>query len=671
MSSGNSTLKRPLVGPESIEENADTFQSDEGFESPYTYTTPSKKRRTVKIEPTSMPDNLRTVQQLTIFRPAKPGENIDYQEISLHVGGCVELEPDIIPVGDTKALKEGYFLRIAKIKTSYDAQFVIGQLFKRARNGYKLFQRTPGAVFLLKDKVAVDASHIVRIRELILTNNTDPTCGGILPPEETAGEEDGRLICRYRATIADNSHERLTGSAKMVIGGEGFIRGLLEFEADPAFRYPQEEIRKKWMSVREQKIEAEKQDMDAKAIDLTNTIELPNFAKRTPQLTSLWRSKKNEVISTKRIIETTNGTSKERSIQVTKTSETFRQQHSLEEPAQRRREQKLQPSRSRRYTFADYFCGAGGASCGAKMAGLNILYGMDSWEPAIKSYAANYGQSKAIQADICDFVAGTSNVKLQAQKLHADVVHISPPCQYYSPVHTNPGRDDEKNEVASLVILELLKVVRPRIVTLEQTFGISNTRKFRDHFTIFINQFVCNNYSVRWAVKDATEYGAASARRRLIIIASAPGETLPPFPTATSFNPFKAKGGPNYQDLPETPTIGDILASIPPNAANHDPAPYKFPQLSPFRINQPHNKTITCGGGDSKVHPSGTRPFTVRELATFQTFPTDYKFGEACDGKIIKQIGNAWPPKFAKSIFEAIVKHLERVDAEERQEDIL
>ena len=61
--------------------------------------------------------------------------------------------------------------------------------------------------------------------------------------------------------------------------------------------------------------------------------------------------------------------------------------------------------------------------------------------------------------------------------------------------------------------------------------------------------------------------------------------------------------------------------------------------------NLPLRNTITCGGSPND-RPSGTRGFTIRELACLQIFPLEHRFGR---GKK-KPIGNAVPPIVAKGI---------------------
>ncbi|KAK6342170.1 hypothetical protein TWF730_001649 [Orbilia blumenaviensis] len=637
------------------------LQSTNSYEDQARSFVTKRRRGIVRIK--DLPNSLVAVNNLSLFKEdrGKPGE---FKETVLNVGGCVEVETGAVLEGDTRPLATAYFIRISKILTGNEGQYVVGKLFKRARNGYGLFERTPGEVFWVREKATANVKYIVRIRELILTNHTDLTCGGILPREESAtkqeigwqkGEDLGRLICRRRGSLLDNADDP-DGSAKHVIGDEGFVRMLEESEADEAFRFPRKLIKNIWMAEKDSTILNEKAEMEIKAVDLINSL-----ARQSKYSSSYRKSLYKKAIVSK----SSNGENMASIIRFSEASKEVTKSNTIDVRTIDRNAKKSQ------YTFGDFFCGAGGASCGAKLAGLKIAYGVDNWDDAVRSYGRNYGKSRAIKADICEFAASPSSVSLPAARLHADVIHLSCPCQFYSPVHTVPGKNDEMNEVASLVVDRLLKVIRPRVVTSEQTFGINSTRKFKDHFATVINQYVRNNYSVRWAVKDATEYGAVSARRRLIVIASCPGEPLPNFPPPTSFNPFQARSGYNDRSLPTTPTIGQVLASIPGNAENHGFKPYAQPRLSTFRFDQPFNKTITCDGGEAKVHPSGKRPFTPREYATFQTFPHTYKFSETSDTSIIKQVGNAWPPKFAQSIYEAIVKHLERLDSEIYENEIL
>lgn len=160
-----------------------------------------------------------------------------------------------------------------------------------------------------------------------------------------------------------------------------------------------------------------------------------------------------------------------------------------------------------------------------------------------------------------------------------------------------------------------------------------------------------------------SDYGVPQTRKRLIIVAAAPGEPLPPFPKTTSFA--------------GQATVSEALQLV--NAQHekvrypqylHDPNTNYFTNPQPPYNPKTLIPTITCGINARKIyHPSGLRPFTLMELAAIQTFPATYIFGSEFDGyptrtEIMTQIGNAVPPKLACAIFKEVVKTLREFDVE-------
>lgn len=66
--------------------------------------------------------------------------------------------------------------------------------------------------------------------------------------------------------------------------------------------------------------------------------------------------------------------------------------------------------------------------------------------------------------------------------------------------------------------------------------------------------------------------------------------------------------------------------------------------------------------GNQYPHPSGTRAFTLRELACLQTFPMTYNFCGNTKNSRRMQIGNAVPPDFYKALTEEVLKSLRASD---------
>jgi DNA (cytosine-5)-methyltransferase 1 len=304
-------------------------------------------------------------------------------------------------------------------------------------------------------------------------------------------------------------------------------------------------------------------------------------------------------------------------------------------------------SPGQQYTAGDVFAGAGGASRGIERAGVKPLFAVDHWGPAVQSLRSNFPRSQIYNMDVYDFITSDET------RRHVDILHLSPPCQFWSPAHTVPGQNDEQNQAVLFCCTDLIEKFRPRLFTVEQTFGILSP-KFRQFFNTFLNGFTTHGYSVRWKIMHLCNYGVPQLRKRLIMIGSAPGERLPPFPPATH-----SKDG--ASGLKPWATPHSVLAPIPPTLANplHRPHlrrrfdPPKAP-WDPTRL----ARTITCSGGQN-YHWSGERDFTLLEYAVLQGFPTWHRF----EGQYVKkQIGNAFAPSVVKILYEHLVEWLLRED---------
>ena len=173
----------------------------------------------------------------------------------------------------------------------------------------------------------------------------------------------------------------------------------------------------------------------------------------------------------------------------------------LEEPGQR-------------YTFGDAFCGAGGVSRGAKAAGLRVLWGFDYNKAAIDSYRLNfYGTDLfCTPADIF----ATAN----PEEVKVDILHLSPSCQPFSPAHVRTGQDDDANEATLFALGGILMKTKPRVVMVEETFGLLRTAYRMQWFRAMIQVFTKMGFSVRWKIFNLIEYGLPGRRQRLFIFAS-------------------------------------------------------------------------------------------------------------------------------------------------------
>ncbi|KAF5019907.1 hypothetical protein F66182_8069 [Fusarium sp. NRRL 66182] len=302
-----------------------------------------------------------------------------------------------------------------------------------------------------------------------------------------------------------------------------------------------------------------------------------------------------------------------------------------------------------KYTMFDSCSGAGGVSRGALMAGFKVQYAIDKAPEVWSTYQTNFPDTELFRMSLDEFLLNPS-----MSHMRVDVLHFSPPCQFFSPAHTHAAAHDDENIFALYGCNQLLKKLRPRIITVEQTFGLTHGRH-EAYFNGFLGDFTQHGYSVRWRVVRLCTWGAAQDRKRLIIIAAAPGEKLPPFPKPTHDE--------DGQDglLPYT-TIGKAIRSIRPGDDLHnlDSVRYFNPHRAPYDPNRLAG-TITTGGSDL-YYPDGTRNLTLRELASIQGFPKTHKFLGTVTS-IRRQIGNAFPPNTVRVLYKHIEQWLLRQDS--------
>ncbi|OLN96539.1 Modification methylase HphIA [Colletotrichum chlorophyti] len=305
-----------------------------------------------------------------------------------------------------------------------------------------------------------------------------------------------------------------------------------------------------------------------------------------------------------------------------------------------------------RYTVFDSFCGAGGFSRGAERAGLHVKYAIDHWDRACDTHRLNFPRTQLFQMSVDQFMQ-----EHRDSNMDTDILHLSPPCQTWSPAHTIAGANDEANIAALFACRSLVEKMRPRIFTLEQTFGIMKPCH-APFFSSLIGGFTEFGYSVTWKIVHLQTWGLPQVRKRLILIGACPGEKLPPFPTATHSE--IGVGG-----MRKFVTIRQALSKINNNSTFHDPEAEKKNTLPSGSVvsdpDQILRRCITCSGGQN-MHWDNTRAYTIREFASLQGFPVWHQFAEAPKSALKKQIGNAFPACVVRHLCEHLKNWLLEVD---------
>lgn len=291
-----------------------------------------------------------------------------------------------------------------------------------------------------------------------------------------------------------------------------------------------------------------------------------------------------------------------------------------------------------KYTVFDSFSGAGGVSRGAQMSGFKVTHAVDKAADVWDTYHTNFQSTQLYRCSVDEFI-----VRARKEHIRVDILHLSPPCQFFSPAHTHQAAHDDENIFALFSCNALINKVRPRLITVEQTFGITHDRH-QEYLRGLINDFTQFGYSVRWKIVRLCTWGSAQDRKRLIMIAAAPGEKLPPFPKPTHSETGR-------RGMKPFTTMRKALSGVRRGDDLHD--------LDTVRRFRPHRPaynpdclsgTITTGGADF-VYYDGSRDFTLREFATLQGFPRYHRF-RGTKTSVKKQIGNAFPPNTVKVLYQ-------------------
>lgn len=169
------------------------------------------------------------------------------------------------------------------------------------------------------------------------------------------------------------------------------------------------------------------------------------------------------------------------------------------------------PVKKKKITYGSGCCGAGGDCEGARLGGATVKYGWDFDKSACASFELNHPNAKIHEC-------AAEHFPPEGEDDSCDILHLSWPCDYFSPNHTREGKNDDANTGAILGTYEKLVSAKPRIHTQENTFGIDSHHP--EYHAANIQQIVRAGYNVRWKVDQFADHGSPASRQRVVIIAA-------------------------------------------------------------------------------------------------------------------------------------------------------
>lgn len=316
----------------------------------------------------------------------------------------------------------------------------------------------------------------------------------------------------------------------------------------------------------------------------------------------------------------------------------------------------------------DCFAGGGGMSVGIREAGFfsDTSYKVDMDETACETLRSNFPESTVFQEDIRDFIEKYRRGEVNLFAPLLDWLHMSPPCQGFSRVNTSGGCKDIQNNECTRSCVELVRLLQPSHVTMENVPGILDDKQVsvaertkKSYLQEFIGGLLSQEYQVRLCKKlNAKSYGDPQDRERVIVFASKKGFVLPSPPPPTHGRE------PHLQDVV---TVRDVLGDLECIEPTKDGKVWlnngslvcghytndKKEKHDPDVELIPHLPSKTVRKNNQLVHYNRKRNATILERARLMSFPDNYVF-EGSQGVQSDQIGNAIPVCFATAIANAV-----------------
>lgn len=336
----------------------------------------------------------------------------------------------------------------------------------------------------------------------------------------------------------------------------------------------------------------------------------------------------------------------------------------------------------------DFFCCAGGVTCGFGRAGIKVLGGIDIDISYKETYEKNNKGSKFIHADIACLQPSDLERQLGIKPDMDNLIFIGcSPCQYYTSIQT-----DKTKSIETRLLLDdfqrFISYFNPAYIFVENVPGLeTKTGSPLANFKLFLRE---KGYVFDDKVINAADYNVAQNRKRYVLIASRLKQTI----SILEGNCKKQK---------TVKEAIDKLKPIPSGFRDKNALKHWSAELSPINLKRIKNTShdggtrlewkdnkelqLKCYEGKDKTfsdvygrmfwdqpaptittkfhslsngrfgHPDQDRAISLREGALLQSFPKNYKFYSHSIEIIARMIGNAVPPNMAKTIAKTILNH--------------
>jgi len=311
----------------------------------------------------------------------------------------------------------------------------------------------------------------------------------------------------------------------------------------------------------------------------------------------------------------------------------------------------------------DLFCGAGGSSRGASMAGATPVAALDMWELATETYKLNFPDAVTYRMK----ASSLSPQRLLDEVGEIDLLLASPECTNHSIARgKRPRCDDSRN--TAFEVIRFAKALKPRWVVVENVLQMKHWERFEE----WLKKLKAIGYQTDVGIIDAQHHNTPQSRRRLFVVGDL--EAQPSLPergprTAKTVGEILGTGEPEDQPWRFSPvetakrakaTIERAKRAI--DALEGDPfvmVYYGSDYAGGFQTLDRPLRTVTTLDRFAYVRPNCAgyemRMLQPPELAAAMGFPSDHKWPDASRRERIKLTGNAVCPLVMRDIVQTLV----------------
>lgn len=366
-------------------------------------------------------------------------------------------------------------------------------------------------------------------------------------------------------------------------------------------------------------------------------------------------------------------------------------------------------------TLIDLFCGCGGFSLGAELAGFHSLAAVDIDQTLQSSFKRNFPNTKTIQADVGQLGSGDWGQIIG--RIRPDGIIGGPPCQGFSRMGKR-SKEDPRNTLVHHFYRHV-EELGPKFFVMENVEGLLDECN-RDVLMDAVDR-VSSRYNVLGPiVVNAADFGAATSRKRVIVVGYDPAEcdlfsldeiiptvtvratvrdAISDLPDPIRQDDRSGFGWAQYPIRSELSAYAAALRDIPPRGLGWDTAISQqangfvsglyetrhSPQIALRYMTTPGGRadkisksyrlewsgvcpTLRAGTGSDKgsfqavrpLHPQEGRVITVREAARMQAFPDWFVF-HPTKWHSFRMIGNSVSPSVSYRLLAKIIQKLAHV----------